>query len=56
LNAKGYPALCEAFSDVANPGFSDVAQINNGCTKIALAKAIGIVLGYPDGSFQRHHL
>jgi len=52
LNAKGFPALCGAFSDVPDPGFSDVVQSDNGYTKIALAKAVGIVYGYPDGSFQ----
>lgn len=48
LIRRGYPALCAIYNSVKGPSFSDINLPENA---ISLAKEMGIINGFPDGTF-----
>ena len=48
LKIEGYPVLCTLYQNVSELGFSDIKEPENA---ISLAKAMGIVKGFPNGTF-----
>ncbi len=49
---KEYPVLCVIYESVPPCGFSDVTSETKNALSITLAKAMGIIDGYPDKSFR----
>ena len=50
-DAASYPVLCALYGQVPPCGFSDVTAQHGDAISISLAAAMGVVNGYPDGTF-----